>query len=248
MDLNKVLQNYGLEEKEAKVYLALLKIGETTATRISEETDLDRTLMYQITNKLIEKGLVAYIIKNNVKYFSAADPEILIKNLKEKELDLKKALPNLKEIQKTIQKGIKIEIYRGRKGIKTIIDMNLREKKPYYFIGGVGEACKLFEVEFTIYCKRAEKLKMPGKILGRKEEELFISKNEEIRFLPEHMLSSTSQFIFGNKTIIFVWKKPYYAILIESDEIAKDNLLNFNYLWSIAEKPNVKEKEKRILP
>ena len=119
MDLNKVLQNYGLEEKEAKVYLALLKIGETTATRISEETDLDRTLMYQITNKLIEKGLVAYIIKNNVKYFSAADPEILIKNLKEKELDLKKALPNLKEIQKTIQKGIKIEIYRGRKGIKT---------------------------------------------------------------------------------------------------------------------------------
>ena len=83
MDIQKLLENLGLEQKEAKVYLELLKLGEATATKIGEKTNLDRTLMYQIANKLIEKGLVSYIIKNNVKYFSAANPKKLMEDIRD---------------------------------------------------------------------------------------------------------------------------------------------------------------------
>ena len=92
MDIKRLLQDLGLEEKEAKVYLALLSLGETTATKISKKTNLDRTLIYQLGNKLIEKGLASYIIKNNVRYFSAANPEKLVQDLKEKEKQLQKAI------------------------------------------------------------------------------------------------------------------------------------------------------------
>jgi len=84
MDLQKTLENYGLEAKEAKTYLTLLALGEVTATILAQKSNLDRTLMYQLTNKLIEKGLVSYIIKNNIRYFSAAPPETFLKNLQEK--------------------------------------------------------------------------------------------------------------------------------------------------------------------
>ena len=53
--------------------------------------------------------------------------------------------------------------------------------------------------------------------------------------------------VIGNKTIVFVWTEPYYAILIENEEIAKSNLTTFNYLWKIGEKPSKKDVEKRLV-
>ena len=65
----KTLEMLGLEQKQAKIYLALLQLKQATATKISEDTRIERTLCYSIINKLIDKGLISYIIQNNVKYF-----------------------------------------------------------------------------------------------------------------------------------------------------------------------------------
>ena len=124
--MQKLLEDFGLEEKEAIVYLALLKNPDITATRISQLTNLDRTLMYQITNRLIEKGLASYIIKNNVRYFTAADPETLVKILDEKKLQIENMLPDLKNIQKLQDQITKVEVFQGKKGIANmfkIMDM-----------------------------------------------------------------------------------------------------------------------------
>ena len=119
MDLKNVLKLYGLEEKQAAVYLELLNLGETTATKLAERTGIDRTLMYQLTDKLIEAGLASYIIKNNVRYFSAAAPEILLRKIHEKEEQIRLALPELKaRLQPLIE--TKVETYRGREGINTL--------------------------------------------------------------------------------------------------------------------------------
>jgi len=247
MTLQQTLQNYGLEEKEAKTYLTLLSLGESTATTIAEKAVLDRTLMYQLTNKLIEKGLVSYIVKNNVRYFSAAPPETLIKNLQEKEEDIKDILPQLKYLEKKETKEMKVEVYKGRKGINAILRMGMGEKKDYYFIGGAHEACTIFEIETVRELRHAIKLGNKGKILARKQEYFPIGKNEDYRFVPDHMISSTTMFLWGNKTAIFVWKKPHFAILIDDEDVAKSNLATFNYLWSIGEKPTKADRKKRLL-
>ncbi len=247
MELKIVLENLGLEEKEVKVYLALLGLGEVTATKLAENTFLDRTLMYQLTNKLIGKGLVSYIVKNNVRYFSAADPATLLKNLQEKEQQLQKALPELESLQKLVKPETKVEIYRGREGINTIFKMIIRDKKPYYIIGGAQEACSIFKLENTIFVKHAEKLKLHGNILARKQDKFFIGKNEEYRLIPEQLISSTTMMLWNNKTAIFVWSEPYYCILIENKEITTSNLTTFKYLWENAEKPNKEDIKKRLI-
>src|SRR3989344_992470 len=247
MDLIKLLENLGLEEKEAKVYLALLELGETTATKISESTDLDRTLMYQITNKLISKGRASYKIKENVRYFSAANPELILKDLQEKEAELKQALPELKDKQKRTKKETTAEIFKGRKGIYSMLKLIIIENKPYYFIGGVEEGCSQFENEVGAVINNAGKSRIPGKIIARKSDNFFIGSNEEYRLVSDELLSSTSIMVIGNKTIVFVWTEPYYAILIENEEIAKSNLTTFNYLWKIGEKPSKKDVEKRLV-
>ena len=57
-DEKQILIKNGMKEEEAKVYLALLDIGESTATKIAERTGIERVHTYQIANSLIEKGAV----------------------------------------------------------------------------------------------------------------------------------------------------------------------------------------------
>lgn len=244
-EITVTLQKLGLEEQEVKTYLALLDLCESTATKLAERTGLGRVHMYQIVNRLIERGLASYIIKNNVKYFSASDPETLLKDLQQKEQDLQKILPELKERQKRLIPETKVEIYRGREGINTILKMILKDQKPYYILGGAQEACSIFKLENTIFVKRAEKVKLPGKILAGKKDEFFVGKNEDYRFISENLISSTTEMMWNTKTAIFVWSEPYYAILIDNEEITKSNVSTFNYLWKNGEIPSKSDKSKR---
>ena len=246
-EITATLQKLGLEEQEVKTYLALLDLGEATATKLAERTGLGRVHMYQIVNRLIERGIASYIIKNNVKYFSASDPETLLKDIQQKEQDLQKILPELKARQKKLIPETKVEIYRGREGINTILKIILKDEKTYYILGGAQEACSIFKLENTIFVKRAEKLKLRGRILARKKDIFFIGTNEDYRFIPEHLISSTTQMLWGNKTAIFVWSEPYYAVLINNAEITKSNLSTFNYLWKSGEIPSKSDKNKRKL-
>ncbi len=246
MEIQSILEEIGLEKKEIATYLALLSEGESTATQISKITGIDRTFTYEIINKLIKKGFASYIIKNNKKYFSASNPEALLKSIDEKREKLKKILPDLKAKQKLKKEKTKVEIFEGKKGISAILRLMASSGENYFFIGGLQEICAKFEDDAYIYVEIAKKLKTNGKIIARKKDNFFIGKNEDYRFVPDNLLSSTSTLITGNKTIIFVWSEPYYAILIESDEISKNNLDQFNYLWSVAEKPSKSDRKKRL--
>ena len=246
MDLKKVLELYGLEEKQAAVYLELLNLGETTATKLAERTGIDRTLMYQLTDKLIEAGLASYIIKNNVRYFSAAAPEILLRKIQEKEEQIRLALPELKaRLQPLIE--TKVETYRGREGINTILKMIIREAQQYFIFGGAQLATTIFELENRIFVKQAEKHSIRGKILLTEEEQFFIGKNEEYRYVPKELLAATSLMLWNDKTAVFVWEEPYYAILIHSRNIMKSNLVVFEHLWALGRKPTKQEFKNHLL-
>ena len=247
IQISETLQKLGLEEQEVKTYLALLDLGESTATKLANRTHLGRVHMYQIINKLIGKGLASSVIKEGIKYFSAADPHNLLKDLHEKEQDLRLILPDLLARQKATKKETKVELYKGKKGIMSVLRTIIKEKKPYFFLGGGEEACAHLKLEFEIILNAATREKVPGRILEAKKRKYFIGENEEYRFLPDQLISFTSLCVWGNKTAVFVWSEPYYLILIENEEIAKSNLTHFNYLWGIGEKPSIADMKKRML-
>lgn len=247
-EIEKTLSKLGLENQEIKTYLALLDLGESTATKLSERTGLGRVHMYQITNKLIDKGLASYLIRKNVRYFSAADPETLLTDLEEKEQNLKKILPELKARQNLINFETKVEIFRGLEGINTILKMILKDRKDYVMLGG-GEQFSSKEVEVitSIFIKRAEKSKINGRVMDRKDAEFIVGEHEEYRFVNKKLLSSTTSATWGNNHAIFVWTRPFYVILINNEEVAKTNLATFNHIWNLAEIPTKQDKKKRLI-
>ena len=95
MEIIKSLKKFGLSEKEGEVYLSCLELGEATASDISIKSNLPRTLVYDILERLIDLGLVSYNLKAKKKHFIAAEPRELLRILKEKKFVFDTAFTNL---------------------------------------------------------------------------------------------------------------------------------------------------------
>ena len=55
------LKELDLSDGQVRVYGAVLELGISTINKIQEKTGIERRNIYDILNKLIEKGLVTYI-------------------------------------------------------------------------------------------------------------------------------------------------------------------------------------------
>ena len=61
------LREAGLTDGEIKVYLALLELGAATTGPIIEKSGIARSIIYQILDKLMQKGLVSMVMKDKTK-------------------------------------------------------------------------------------------------------------------------------------------------------------------------------------
>lgn len=116
----KDLQKLGLNEKEAKIYLASLELGETTIQRIAKKSGVNRTSAYHIIPSLKEKGLMRSLTKRKKSFYYAEDPREMSAQLEERKNTLEKILPEMLSIANVIDKKPKIKYYEGIEGIKEI--------------------------------------------------------------------------------------------------------------------------------
>ncbi len=87
--LENELKNLGLSEKEAKVYLATLELGNATAQEVSKKAGINRATTYFVLKQLMDLGLASETEENKKTKFVAESPERLGVLLKKKEEDLK---------------------------------------------------------------------------------------------------------------------------------------------------------------
>ena len=78
------LSEFGLSEKEQKVYLSILELGSATANQIAQKSDLNRSTTYDVLKALIERGICSTVIKKKSTFFETVSPRHLIAMLEEK--------------------------------------------------------------------------------------------------------------------------------------------------------------------
>lgn len=129
------LKKIGLSENEAKVYLALLELGGSTAQQVAQKTELKRPTTYVQFDSLMKRGLVTSFEKGIKTLFRAEDPEHLRKVLekgkeeqKEKADTLEKILPVLGNLYLFASERPRVRFFEGVEGLKTIQDEFLKSK------------------------------------------------------------------------------------------------------------------------
>lgn len=238
------LLKIGLTGNEADIYLALLELGPSLVSKIVEKTGINRTNIYDRLKRLLDKGLVSYVIKNNRKYFYAAEPKRLLRYLEEKEEKikeekemLKKILPELEKI-KPITKEETVEVYKGKEGLKTILEDVIRSKKDILTYGSEGNFSRILRFYFKHYLKRLEKSGVKMKVIFNYDDtrKPFEWEFAKVKYIPKKYKTPTETTIYGDKVAIFLLREEPKAILIKSKTIAESYRKYFNLLWRTARK------------
>ncbi len=141
----KILEEIGLTPGEIKTYLALLKLGSASTGPIAKESQVSRSKLYSILDKLEKKGLASHIQRNGVTYFQAVEPSKVKDYLKQKEDDLKRLsekfeqfLPQLELFQTEAGTHEHVTVYLGFKGLQTAHEhtyLKLQKGEEYYYLG-----------------------------------------------------------------------------------------------------------------
>lgn len=227
------LQKAGLTGNESKVYLELLRKGSLSANEIAKKISMDRTLAYTVLNHLIEKGMVNYVIKNNKKFFEAAEPENLLNKIKEEESFVSDLISELEKLEKMTETTQEINVYEGKEGVRTLM-REIIKHKSFCSFGATGRAYDIL-YELPRLAKELSRKGFSARIIlnsEHKQHPMIKIKTIKSRFLDIKSEATTS--IFGDKVSIHMIKQKPIVIIIKNKEIAESYQNHFEVLWKAA--------------
>lgn len=129
MDKNKILEKLGLTKNESAIYLALLELGTSNISQISEKTLIHRPLIYKALPALLEKKLITKTQKIKSVVYGAEPPNRLETLFDDLKIDFFEILPDLEDSYASSEKRPKIRFLEGRDGTKRIFDDVVRSLK-----------------------------------------------------------------------------------------------------------------------
>ncbi|HLC51810.1 MAG TPA: helix-turn-helix domain-containing protein, partial [Candidatus Nanoarchaeia archaeon] len=142
MPIERVLENLGFSPNEIKVYLTLNDHGSTKAGKVAKLAKIDRSSCYNSLKRLIEKGLVSYVLIGKIKWFQAAGPKRLLDFVKEQEKEVQEILPELHQRHKASKIEGQVRLFKGIKGVKSIFLDIIRTGKDNFVFGSEGQFSK----------------------------------------------------------------------------------------------------------
>ncbi|HII14874.1 MAG TPA: hypothetical protein HA362_01020 [Nanoarchaeota archaeon] len=237
--LEENLIKLGFSPSEIRIYLHMVRTGSSYPKKISAETGINRTNVYEALDRLISKGVISFIIKNKLKWFEAKNPDCLISLIAEKEEEIKKTkaqiLKDIKEIDIVPNKlTLEATIFVGKKGLRMIFEEILEKRKPISLIASQLQFENLFGPYFEVWHKKRISLGITQRSIFSNNFKHRLKKRELLtyRFVDSKFVNPTTTIIYDDTCILIQWSKDPIAIKIDNKEIAKSHLNYFNIMWN----------------
>lgn len=237
------LKEFGLNEKEAKVYLALLEMGESKAHEIARKAKIARPTSYDILEKLAGQGLVGSYDKHKVKHYIANDPERIKRSLMEKQLAFDSLLPELKSVYNSLKAKPKISFYEGVEGMKTVFEDTLTAKDK--ILCGILSMEDLYRVPGKNYMDNYVKRRIAAgyrlRVIRSRPKEVASDwpggqmEHRDLRYPPANMVFDMTTYLYDNKVGLISTSKENFGMIIESQDFGKTMKLMFEALWQISQ-------------
>lgn len=228
-----VLCDFGLTLNEAKIYLSLLSLGFTNVSSISERTKLHRTNVYDVLKKLVDKGLVSFIKQDNITFFEASDPSVLLSLLKEKESKLKELVPKLALRKKLSENSSEIVLF---KGVSAFLDclFNLLDLEQEFLVLGMPErAIKLLGARvFPFHKSRIDRgisLKQVYSINLKKRVKSSFGDFTKTKFAGQDF--NVSCVISGDELLLTDWQEEVVTLKIKNNALVEYHKSQFFVVW-----------------
>lgn len=244
MEDEKILKNMeqiGLDEKTARVYLATLELGGGLVSSIAQKSGVERTNTYYTLEKLALDGLVYTAEKDRKRIYVAHSPKKLIGKQEEKLRQIKGMIPELLSFESANGIRPKVKFYEGEEGIKELFNETLElpkgsETLAYVSFHTISKHLEDFVPEFPK--RRAERgitQRLIAEDSPQTRENLLRNDKKELRqtrLVPKekYPFAADQINIYGNRMFI-ASMRDMLAMVIESETVAKSQRAIFELAW-----------------
>ncbi len=151
-ELLSAIEDLGLSQKEARVYVANLILGPATVQKIADQADIKRVTTYVILESLAGLGLVSQSNQGKKTYFTAEDPISLRRLLEKKEqqvaeqkVGFESILPDLQSLKSLPADSPNVKYYDGAEGIKTVVQYFFELNKSTKVLHAISNLDQVYE-------------------------------------------------------------------------------------------------------
>ena len=234
------LKKLWITEEEAIIYVASLELGMSPASVIARRADIKRETCYYTLKKLISSWLMSTMIKNNVTYFIAENPEKLVQKANENVKVAKGILPELLSITNTFGSRPKVKFFEGAEGIKNVMNDIVTTKMEIFAYTNLWEIISNYSKDYWEYREKRKEFKIHSRTISTYSDEAhdFIKK-ELIKDLEQVLFVNKEEFVFENDVVIY-WDKVAiisldpdegFWFIVESKNFAKTQKAIFDLAW-----------------
>ena len=237
MDITTSLSAFGLTTHEARVYLAVLELGQASVQDISKKSGVQRTYGYELTKKLLTRDILRTVTVGKRGFFVAVVPELLVERQKNKVLEMEQLVPELNARHNVREEKPKISFFEGLSGIEMTYQDILTHhgeivgfSTPNYLSKDErGIIQKYIQARIARgnparYVSEASKETLYSRVLDTKEL-------RETRLLPKRLFHSEIELnIYGNK-IACINIRSQFCVVIEDKDIASTLKQIFELVW-----------------
>lgn len=252
MNLLESLQNIGLNEKEAKVYLALLQLGKTTAYSVSLRSGIKKPTTYVILEQLVKKGYAFEIPRARKHIFFAESPDKCFAMAREKLVLAQESLPELMAARKGESEKVNISYFEGLEGIKEMYDkfFEFMKKKPAEerfcsgFYAHARDVSKDVDDFWKEYNAQVVALDIKRRGMTPKDETLkwyfenAKNLNIDLIGLPKEIYDSNVSFEIFDKFVQIISYGYLQGTLIENRDVANSFRQIFEIIWNVYKNEN----------
>jgi len=242
-ELIDILAEYGLSDKEASVYLAMLELGPASVQDISKKAGVNRATTYVMIEALKRRGLMSTFDKGKKTMFVAESPERL-KRLSEAEVHaaqekgnrLKDQLPSfLALFSVSSQEKPNVRFFEGEEGFRTTRELNAQARGEVLSFLALDEATlELSRLDESRRLQLNERLHGRSIVAIKQGTSIPVinRQNWEVREIPYEIFPFSGEILFfDEKVSITITKAKPIVFLIENKETSLLLRAMFEAIW-----------------
>lgn len=245
--IDKDLQALGLNEKEAKVYIASLELGQATVQNIAAKADIKRPTTYFIIESLMDRGLMSSFYQGKRQYFLAETPERIadvidkeISDLEIRKESFKRLLPQLQSINNRDKTKPVVKYYEGKDGVLKMVEEHIeRSRGQKSFMAYSKDIVNNFASQNELTSIRNKRL---GKNIAVKTIYTYSQgdvsetpNSERVRLSSQDFPITCDIAVYEDKLRIASLQDRVIGVVIEDKEIAKSFQSIFELAWKWAQ-------------
>lgn len=237
------LQEIGLTDKQARVYVSGLFLGPAAVQKIAQQAGINRATAYVILDELADMGLVSQSIEGKKTVYMTEGPEALSRLLQQerqlveqRQAELKNVAAELKSMERSeTGKAPVVRFYKGREGIAEISAENRRKARVgsvIYAMSDYDSVTRVFPDVFQTSPNARLKKKLASKLLYSYSKELPEASLRETKRLPQAAKADIS--IYEDRASLMTYSQDpdnLTGIVIESPEIVGALRQIFELAW-----------------